>query len=313
MKISIKRVIMISTMILALILQSGISFAAEDNSIKEKLSKESISSASEGKEVKASLENKDSQLKREFKQLGIKASSVKKDAAYKVYVMQNVNLIEQYKIENNFESLISNEYFWEIPISDDNGTIVSTCDVQKGRSLSEIKTRFKKKNIDSQTEEMVKKNEGKWGVSLIETYMPLEGAAFFSNKDRIVELLSKNGFDNIDNIKTVIVPEYGRTYLLYIKNKTGEYAIPYSKRPDLNTLQNGKVYRISEIMDTFAKIFNDTNNSEDSITGFTGVNQLKEDSTNSHKTLLIFCGILASCVIALAIFIMFRKKAYSRV
>ncbi len=150
---------------------------------------------------------------------------LKSDNAYKSYLF-NDNIILGYKETKDFGSMIEDDYYWIVPLSDE-GIYIS----------------FRNEN-------------GKWqwsgsGNSLKYPVDDVDGpkeAVDFSTKGIVNRLKDEFKKKDIDDIRFVSDSIFFCDFI-YISVENVEYVIPYSHRPDFTGLENGKLYKVQEALD----------------------------------------------------------------
>ena len=217
--------------------------------------------------------------------------------AYKVYKIESPNLVEGFKKNNSLQGLISNEYIWEFPIYNNKEQIITTCNIARNPMLEDLKKKGVK--FSKETEEIIKKNQGKLEVYQVGNNIPLDWVSFLLDVDKINKRLEENNFINLDSIKIVSLPHF-YTYILYIKDKDFEYGIPMGIREDLTKLENGKLYKISDIVSILETSFPSNKTQDKKLYG--GTSYIKDQNSVLSVILLLSC---VSIIIAI---IYFKRK-----
>ena len=87
----------------------------------------------------------------------------------------------------------------------------------------------------------------------------MEAVEVFSDETKLNKLLSSTGTKNIQNIRLVTLYDYAME-IVYFSDGKQEYAIPYKYNPYFyQEMQNGKAYRMQELIEMIAKEFKATN------------------------------------------------------
>lgn len=187
----------------------------------------------------------------EVKSLGKSdAHHIESSMMYKVYDITSPNLFMDLRKDSSFRDLISLNYTWEVPVVDAENNIVSTYTLSKGKKLNDLlETGIE---LSESQRERVKKLEGKWDVTLVGNYMPMEGINLLCNNLELKNLLSSGGINTPQEIK--VVKFALNTYVIYINDSSNEYAIVYNMRPDFINMENGKVYEMSAFIQNFQEV-----------------------------------------------------------
>lgn len=283
---------------------TSIGFASgSGDDIKKLLQQDSIEYSLEKNEVLDALEKAESKINRLLGQTNKKSTNM-----YKIYVFNGDT--GKYRKSGNFGSLISGNYMWEVPIYDNKGQIISSCLIDKGPYLSEVKKSLSEGvTLNEDAEKEIKKFEGKWHMIQLGLTMPIEGMNFVSNRDKIVDLLNQNGIKP-NSIKLVSTPY--STYLLYIKDANQEYGIPFATREDFVGVRNGTLYTMPELMVLFQKFENSlkqsvNNEGEMMFGGYIG-GDVKSPKNNTNSTLIILLTAVITLLVIISIYFKFKKR-----
>jgi len=238
---------------------------AEDSNVEKFVNNDQILNSNEFNEVKKVAENSNDLIKSD-EQFDFKA-------AYKEYELINYDIVSEYKKGENIESLISDEFNWKIPTTDQNLAVI-------------------------------KKVDNKWEVVAIEN----KNSSDSKIKSNIINKVSvsKAIIKETSNIKDLkyIKSEMYHTSFSYVKVENGkEFLIPYGSRPDLTGLENGKMYEASEVMDILYINFSiDSGNNNGGIDS----SSLKENNTLNYQVIILI-SIIALIMIFSVSFILIRK------
>ncbi len=268
------------------------------NEIEKVMESDNISMAIEKEEINNSIESSDRWIRDSFKGQEVR---IDLENAYKVYNLDSFDFYGDYKKNSTIEGIIGKEYFWEIPIKDSNDSVISSFTVLKGRKLEDIKKHTK---LDTETENELKKIEGKWHVSGIGSNIPISSVSYLSNKPQIESFLKQEDINNVNSFKVLNVPSiFG--YAIYLKTNKAEYIIPFSKREDLFNIKNSTLYTVSEFVD----ILGPASNTDPNSFGGISANAYKNANTSNYNFGLIVILIAGILLIASAIIIIrVRKK-----
>lgn len=236
--------------------------AADEKVVSDLLRKESLEFAPEKNVVLTMLKAREPEgsgvLNGSF---GEQEINVRIDKTIKTYYLTEM-LTKGYRSGKKVEALISKEHQWYIPVENQDMKSIGAAVVRKGITVEEAKKGRQRRSwsliiwimeYQSRKEsfEYVKRLEGKWHVGMV-VMSPLKELDFISDKRRIAKCLKEAGIDSPNAIK--YIKSVGRfTDILYIRQGNEEYGIPLGGRPDFTGLQNGKVYKLSEIVDVLEK------------------------------------------------------------
>lgn len=243
---------------------------AVPNNINKIIESESINASLDKNDVLASHDKYKNDIKRIMSQsYKIDATSIRTDSFVKAYKFNTTDIVSGYKNLKEFDKLISNKYVWLSPIINTNNICVSILTMDKGMSVDEYKKLPLKYKSDSDKAEalaMVKENEDKWIVAKIGPSLSEDQIDFLTDSSKVENLLIENNISTISQIKFVL-EESHHTNILYIKSGNDEYGVPFGTRTDLTGLQNGKLYKINDIVETLDKSFADTKNTSEGTFG----------------------------------------------
>lgn len=278
-------------------------FASQPNDISAVLNGEFLNSSSEKTEILNVVKNdKMAQSiidKNKTKQL----NTLKEEKIIKAYKFNTPDIVSSYKTDKNFSKLISNKHVWLTVIPDIENKELTFAKIDKGMTVDEFNNLPMKFNSDKDKNEALEKikiNAGKWNVAQIGSDFTEDQISFVTDKEQIEKFLMDNGIKKPSQIK-LLLAESHFTNILYIKDGADEYGIPFSSRPDFSGLENGKLYKISDIMNALSKI---------SIYGATTDNTLNGGSTtgyNTHSTKVAITTFLSISIVALILAIYYKK------
>lgn len=319
MKIS-KRIVSLFVLV-SFLFVANFSFAASNDNIKNLLKKDSIEQSNEKDEVLNSLKDSLDQLENNFKTKNQDISIDKDSTAlsskkYKLYLTNSGDVIKDYKLNNNFEKLISNKYIWQTPIIDSTGQVIAVGTIVKGRTLEELK--IKSGSIKKEDEDIITSRVGKWYLESVGNNIPSNWAEFISNNDELSAFLLKSDINNPSHLKLVCLPGLN-SYMLYISNKGDEFGIPFTNIENEIGVKNGSLYKMSELISIYEKsdlyLTRNSNGNPDSFgSSIVQVNNvgLKKNSQSQKSNLFIpitslICVLL---VIGSALVIITRRKKH---
>lgn len=287
-------------------IMSSLAFASPIDKAKGILVKDSIENSAEKDIVLDLYNNSFIEIKDDLSEKGIKnVKNVKNNKMFKVYKAKDLDIINSFNTDKKFSNLISSDYSWEVPIYDDNGKVVSTCNIKKGSLLENMKNNGKE--FDKETQDLLKKEEGKWSVALIGNYIPLDAAEFLSSSDKIENFLIENNLRELQDIKVVVLPYY--TYVLYIKNNDKEFGIPYNLREDLTGITNGKLYEMGKLMEVFSKFLNSIPKYQEGV--YSGISNpsvdLKAETGNNVRNIII---VVSFVLLGIVSFVVLRRRRF---
>lgn len=277
---------------------------ATNTDFNNAMSENKITVAEEKDEVLNLSLNMEESIIEEVQFLGKKAaSSIAKNKMYKVYDIVSPTSFMNMDKSSSFKNVISNEYTWEVPIIDSSNNIVSTYTLSKGRKLEDIQ----KKGMElSQSQiDRIKQMEGKWDITLVGNYMPIEGLNLICNSIEFEKHLLNNGIETIDEIK--IVKFALNTYVIYIADDKNEYAIVYNMRPEFINMENGRVYEMSAFIENFQSLLeNQEISGEDMYSG----NSLEKQHRNDYWLYVI--GIAIMLIVGSSLMLTKKRKSKNK-
>jgi hypothetical protein len=95
--------------------------------------------------------------------------------------------------------------------------------------------------------------------------------------------------------------------VLYIKDSNEEYGIPFNQRDDILSIENGKLYKIDDLITILKKDMSYyNNNGEKKIGGL--LTQSADLPTKSNSSVIFYAVLVGVLVLGLIAFIAFRKK-----
>jgi len=191
------------------------------------------------------------------------------------YEIYNLNpkkiktLHDEYK-SNGIDSIIINDSYWEYPLLDKNGKVVSSANVVK--------------------------YNGNWEVVGIGQYLPRDLINFSSNEDEIKKYLNEQGILNILSIKHLRALPY-HTDFIYVAAEGNDYLVPLFGNYSMLDVENKKLYPAGEILSKITELINkqpSTNSKGEQLYGGTsGTNS----SSNKTVTLLGIASFVAVCIL----------------
>jgi hypothetical protein len=191
------------------------------------------------------------------------------------YEIYNLNpkkiktLHDEYK-SNGIDSIIINDSYWEYPLLDKNGKVVSSANVVK--------------------------YNGNWEVVGIGQYLPRDLINFSSNEDEIKKYLNEQGILNILSIKHLRALPY-HTDFIYVAAEGNDYLVPLFGNYSMLDVENKKLYPAGEILSKITELTNkqpSTNSKGEQLYGGTsGTNS----SSNKTVTLLGIASFVAVCIL----------------
>jgi len=144
------------------------------------------------------------------------SSPLNLEGAYKVYGLLNPDIVDTYKKQASIRDVISDEYKWQVPT--ENFDLVTVRKAQTANTWELVGVVFNDET-DSMRSKVVNKSSLHTAIS-----------------SRVKE---------ISNLQYIDCPMYFTTFA-YLESGGQEYLIPYSTRPDLTGLENGKMYTASD-------------------------------------------------------------------
>ncbi|MEG6520874.1 hypothetical protein [Desulfotomaculum sp. 1211_IL3151] len=174
--------------------------------------------------VKKLIDNDKSFVPEKFRDEVIQLS--KMGTPYKVYYAPD-DFIEPFTMDGDFSKAVKGQVFWEVPLLDDKGRVISTSTAWK--------------------------EQGAWTIAQTGLYAPVEVIEVTTNPELLYELLKDNNIEGVKKIKHVRSIDVGLD-ILYIKAKSGEYLLPFGNRPDITGLENLKVYTVDEVKNIWKEL-----------------------------------------------------------
>lgn len=197
---------------------------------------------------------------------------------YKLYTITDPEFLSELNDSASFSELIGNTYSWIIPTKDNN--IIK-----------------------------VKNNNDKWEVLGYSTPTDLTTSESdiiqFDKIDTKITTSAKNKSNPLEKAVCFEIPYY-HTNFIYLSESNNHYLIPYSSRPDLTGLQNGKIYRITEV----SKILNSTFpvGTDNDKNGGGIANQIENESNKTWTYITISCSVILLISLSLTAFYFSRKR-----
>jgi len=178
-------------------------------------------------------------------------------------------LLDDYK-SNGIDSIINNDSYWEYPLLDKNGKVVSSANVAK--------------------------YNGNWEVVGIGQYLPRDLINFSSNQDEIKNYLNGQGILKIQSIRHLRADPY-YTDFIYVTTDENNYLIPLFGDYSLLDVENKKVYpaeKILSMMTDYANKQQSTNLKGEYLYGGTSETN---SSSNKSVALLVIASFIAACIL----------------
>ncbi|HBN27865.1 MAG TPA: hypothetical protein DD421_02355 [Clostridiaceae bacterium] len=188
------------------------------------LNQQSFDQAREKTEIQDVLDKKFPEIKELLKQnhrdFNIDNESnmpVKYGEPYKVYKIKNAFINDNESIEKCIDS---SSYFWEVPLFDGNEEITNAL--------------------------IIDKVKGKWKVVDIGLrFSPKVYSSFCNNEIIFKNIASVHEIKEISQMVRVSDLVYYNG--IFVKSGKNEYMLPYTSRPDLLKLENGKLYSVKQV------------------------------------------------------------------
>jgi len=175
---------------------------------------------------------------------------------------------DEYK-SNGINSIIINNSYWEYPLLDKNGKVVSSANVAK--------------------------HNGNWAVIGIGQYLPRDLINFSSNEDEMKKYLSEQGILNIISIKHLRALPY-HTDFIYVATDGNDYLVPLFNNYSMLDINNKKVYPAEEILSKiteFAQKQPSTNLKGEQV--YSGTYEMH--SSNNKTVMLLGTAFIAVCIL----------------
>lgn len=192
-------------------------------------------------------------------------------ASYKIHTLTQPDLVTALQSGESISSIISKDYIWVVPTSDNESIRVDDID-------------------------------GAWEVIGYSTPVSANAVTDLIQTDTLNAEISTLGTDK-NNISEVIcfeVPMY-HTNFVYMKAAEDEVLIPYGSRPDLTGLENGKLYSPQEVSDILAVSFDGVY--------FVDANAGAGAGTqNMDTTTMVLLGMIVLFTLAGSVVFMIRKR-----
>ncbi len=198
------------------------------------------------------------------------------DLSYKVYTLNNENVVTKYNQSGVFGNNISENYIFKIPIQNSVGQIIGVASLY---------------NVDG------KYILGEYGKINEKEMILFDITAI---KDSLCSTKT-NIFSSIENIKAFVMNEYN-TYALYIESSDGEYIMPISSDNDVTTLSENEIYTTAD----FVKVLQKNSREGEAVINekgeiLYGAAYIENNSSiNKNMTLMIF-SILAILILVIVI------------
>lgn len=211
--------------------------------------------------------------------------SFRPELSYKIYTLNDENLVTNYNVSGALEKNISENYILKIPIQNSDGQIIGVASLY---------------NVDGKyiLGEYGKINEQELTLTDITS---IKSSLSTSRTD----ILS-----NVENIKAFVANEYN-TVAIYIKSNDGEYVMPISSDSDITTLSQNQIYVVTDLIEILKQgnIEGEplTNEKGELLYGISSVSTLISPNMN---IILIIGSIIGTLVIIIVIkkFKLFSKN-----
>lgn len=172
---------------------------------------------------------------------------------YKVTYVYD-DFIEIYKSTADFKQCIENDdYFWEVPIYDSDGKVITTCNIKLLPSFEERLAgglEISPEHYD-EMKQLLTARENEWGVYRIGSLIPPEYSDILSSEEMVNEFLRTTGFTEPEYISLLCMPL--NIYLLYAEEAGIGYGIPFTSMIH-NPFKNGQIYAIDDVVTAFNTI-----------------------------------------------------------
>lgn len=267
----------IITVIALTIVTSATPVFASSNSkdVKTLISESSISSSSDDDAINSISDSSLNSIK-DIMKLDAKPN-FKKESFFKVYTLENPDLVKAYKNDKSFNKNISKDYNWFAPI---------TVDGQ-----------------DSMLGKFAKDDNNQWSMVGFSDSIKTEAYSFFKSKEAIAEVLSKTNVKNASEIKFIAADLY-KTNIIYIRKGNDEFGIPFTSKPEIVGVKNGKLYPIADLVKALEKNAPIASDSKEKAGGGAG-------STNNPQSPILFIGLAILSIIGL-VFINKDKLSFNK-
>lgn len=204
------------------------------------------------------------------------------DTSYKVYTLNNEDIISTYQSTQNIGDIISENYLVKMPINNSKHHMIGmgTFYLIDGKwKLGSYGKMPEKQTVLTDTKKIAKQLE----------------------KVSTGKLKSLTDGDSIQKLRVIVLNKYD-TYAIYIKATSGEYVIPISTNKLYTELKENKIYSANDFIKTLSlnsqENANDQKASEDMYGGGASIDANNNSAANVIGVVL---GVLG--IIALSIFI----------
>jgi len=221
-----KFVKILTTVIALAIITSATPVFASSNSkdVKTLISESSISSSSDNAAINSISDSSLNSIK-EILKLD-KKPSFKKDGFFKVYKLENPDLVKAYKNHKGFDKNISKDYNWLAPVTvDGQDTLLGKFD---------------------------KDENNQWSMIGFSDSIKTDAYSFFTSKEAIAEVLAKINVKNASEIKFIAADLY-KTNIIYIRKGNDEFGVPFTSKPEIVGVENGKLYPMADLVKVLEK------------------------------------------------------------
>lgn len=205
----------------------------------------------------------------------------KAEQGYKLYSLTSSDFISEVQMGKTLGELISSEYVWIVP----------TTDNQKIR--------------------VIQKNK-EWTISGYSA--PSSVVAITDIVDlSVIDNDQKNnlfGEMNVERVQCFEAPLYHTNFIYYLTNQ-GEFLIPYGSRPDLTGLENGCIYSVHQVCEILKTDDIDSNNSN--VFGFGGLPSKKLETEKVYLKSEIGWGVVGCLVVFIVGFLFWRRERRVRI
>jgi hypothetical protein len=201
---------------------------------------------------------------------------------YDIDLQKAKALAKNYK-PNTFSSLIKPDYYWEYPLLDKTGKVVSSANIAK--------------------------ESGVWTLIGVGRYLPTELILFSASETEITDYLSGQGISSINVIKHLRA-EALHTDFIYVGTEQGEYLVPLFSAEGALGLENKKVYPAADVLAKIAVELNKpSTDAQGNLLYSGGIGNIKtvDDRSILTKGNMAIASILALTLLGI-LFFMFRRQ-----
>ncbi|MDR0294053.1 MAG: hypothetical protein LBH95_07880 [Oscillospiraceae bacterium] len=175
----------------------------------------------------------------------------------RVYQVEN-DVFSLYEKWQNIDSVLNGRYSWEIPVYNAEGEVVTSAFVSKLPTIEEAKA--KGYTLTKETQDMIEKTSGQWSMSRIGNKIPENYIQLLSNRNSVSKLLTDLKME-ANAIMLIELPLW--TYALCITTEDEEYGVPFSYQEEITSLENGKLYKMGDLIEKLSVAVNAYNTSSE--------------------------------------------------